>query len=324
MFARVPRWRHPCHNGPMNTDNPAAPFDRQAVRLHRDRAAARFESYAFLFDEIGERLLDRLSDIRRPFRRALEIGARDGRLRDRLTLADELYVRTDLSKRMAKAALARNPGPLTVVADEEMLPFADNAFDLVVTNLSLHWVNDLPGALAQIRRVLRPDGLLLATLFGGETLTELRQSLLAADVAISDGASPRVSPFCDVRDAAHLLSRAGFALPVADVDRLNVTYPDVLALMRDLRGMGETSALNLRQKSVTPRATFATANEHYRRAFPAENDRLRATFEVIYLAAWRPHESQQKPLRPGAATTRLADALGTPEQPTGDPARPRR
>ncbi|HTI86950.1 MAG TPA: methyltransferase domain-containing protein [Alphaproteobacteria bacterium] len=308
----------------MNTENPAAPFDRGVVRRHRDRAATGFDGHAFLFDEIGERLLDRLSDIRRPFPRALELGSRDGRLRDRVTVAGELYVRTDLSERMARAAQTRNPGPLTVVADEELLPFAEGSFDLVVSNLSLHWVNDLPGALAQIRRVLRPDGLLLASLFGGETLIELRQALLAADVAVSDGASPRVSPFCDVRDAAHLLGRAGFALPVADVDLLTVTYSDILALMRDLRGMGETSALKLRQKSVTPRATFAAADEHYRRAFPADGHRLHATFEVIYLAAWRPHESQQKPLRPGAAATRLADALGAPEHPTGDPTRPRR
>jgi hypothetical protein len=178
--------------------------------------------------------------------------------------------------------------------------------------------------LAQIHRALRPDGLLLASLFGGETLTELRQSLLAADVAVSDGASPRVSPFCDVRDAAHLLNRAGFALPVADVDRIEVTYGDAIALMRELRGMGESNALALRRRTPTPRATFAVAAEHYRH-FPADDtSRIRATFEVIYLAAWRPHGSQQKPLRPGTATTRLADALGSHEQPAGDlPGRPR-
>jgi malonyl-ACP O-methyltransferase BioC len=301
---------------------PAEPFDRRAVRRHRDRAAAAFDAHAFLFDEIGDRLLDRLADIRRPFAHVLELGCRDGRLSDRLASA-ELFARTEISERMARAAMARAPLP-TAVADEELLPFADGSFDLVVSNLSLHWVNDLPGALAQIHRALRPDGLLLASLFGGETLTELRQSLLAADVAVSDGASPRVSPFCDVRDAAHLLARAGFALPVADVDRLSVTYGDVAALMRDLRGMGETNALTLRRRAFTPRATIAAADEHYRRAFPAKDNRLGATFEVIYLAAWRPHESQQKPLRPGAATTRLADALGSREQPADDPARPRR
>jgi NADH dehydrogenase [ubiquinone] 1 alpha subcomplex assembly factor 5 len=309
----------------MNVTNPAEPFERRAVRLHRDRAARGFDTHAFLFDEIGDRLLDRLTDIRRPFARVLELGCRDGRLGERLSaVGHEVAARTDFSEAMARAAQRRHQGPLTVVADEEMLPFADGSFDLVVSNLSLHWVNDLPGALAQIHRALRPDGLLLASLFGGETLTELRQSLLAADVAVSDGASPRVSPFCDVRDAAHLLSRAGFALPVADVDRLTVTYPDILGLMRDLRGMGETNALTLRRRTVTPRATFAAADEHYRRTYPAEGGRLRATFEVVYLAAWRPHESQQKPLRPGAATTRLADALGSHEQPANDPARPRR
>jgi NADH dehydrogenase [ubiquinone] 1 alpha subcomplex assembly factor 5 len=305
--------------------NSAEPFDRRTVRRHRSRAAPGFGRHAFLFDEIGDRLLDRLTDIRRPFPRVLELGCRDGRLWERLSaVGHDVMARTDSSEAMAGMAQLRHPGPLTVVADEEFLPFADGSFDLVVSNLSLHWVNDLPGALAQIHRALRPDGLLLASLFGGETLTELRQSLLAADVAVSDGASPRVSPFCDVRDTAHLLARAGFALPVADVDRLTVTYPDVLALMRDLRGMGETNALSLRRRTATPRATFAVTDEHYRSAFPAEGGRLRATFEVIYLAAWRPHESQQKPLRPGAATTRLADALGSPEQPADDPARPRR
>ncbi|MGE5537636.1 MAG: methyltransferase domain-containing protein [Gemmatimonas sp.] len=303
----------------MSTSDPARPFDRHAVRRHRDRAAAGFDAHAFLFDEVGDRLLDRLADIRRPFPRVLELGCRDGRLRDRLSVGGEFLVRTDVSERMARAAHRRHPGALTAVADEELLPFADATFDLVVSNLSLHWVNDLPGALAQIRRTLRPDGLLLASLFGGETLTELRQSLLSSDIAVSDGAGPRVSPFCDVRDAAHLLSRAGFALPVADVDRISVTYVDALALMRDLRGMGEANALDLRRRAFTPRATFAATAEHYGHAYPADDPtRIRATFEIIYLAAWQPHESQQTPLRPGTATTPLADALGTREQPAGD------
>jgi NADH dehydrogenase [ubiquinone] 1 alpha subcomplex assembly factor 5 len=305
--------------------DPAKPFDRLTVRRHRDRAAAGFDAHAFLFDEIGERLLDRLSDIRRPFPRVLELGCRDGRLSPRLrAIGSDVFVRADLSQAMARTAGMRHPGASTLVADEEMLPFADRGFDLVVSNLALHWVNDLPGALAQIRRALRPDGLLLASLFGGETLTELRSSLLAADVTVSNGASPRVSPFCDVRDAAHLLSRAGFALPVADVDRIAVTYTDALALMRELRGMGETNALALRQRGFTPPATLAAAGAHYAKTFAAADasDRVRASFEVIYLAAWQPHESQQKPLRPGAATTRLADALGTAEEPAGDSARP--
>jgi malonyl-ACP O-methyltransferase BioC len=300
--------------------DPAKPFDRWTVRRHRDRAAASFDAHAFLFDEIGERLLDRLADIRRPFPRVLDLGCRDGRLYPRLgAVGSELLVRADLSEAMTRAAIVRGPGVRTIVADEEMLPFADQSFDLVVSNLALHWVNDLPGALAQIQRILRPDGLLLASLFGGETLTELRSSLLAADVAISDGAGPRVSPFCDVRDAAHLLARAGFALPVADVDHLTVTYKDALALMRELRGMGETNALALRQRGFTRRATIAEAAARYARDFAdAAGGRLRASFEVIYLAAWRPHASQQKPLRPGAATTRLADALESREHPAGD------
>jgi malonyl-ACP O-methyltransferase BioC len=303
--------------------DPAKPFDRLCVRRHRDRAAARFDTHAFLFDEIGERLLDRVADLRRPFPRVLELGCRDGRLSPRLrTIGTEMFIRADISEAMARAAGRREPGVPTVVADEEWLPFADQSFDLVVSNLSLHWVNDLPGALAQIQQALRPDGLLLASLFGGETLTELRASLLAADVAVSDGASPRVSPFCDVRDAAHLLSRTGFALPVADVDHLTVTYRDVVALMRELRGMGETNALALRQRRPTRRAMIGAASAHYAAEFPAAEvtDRVRASFEVIYLAAWRPHPSQQKPLRPGSAAARLADALGSREEPANDTA----
>lgn len=311
----------------------SAPFDRSAVRRHRDRATAGFDTYAFLFEEIGQRLVERLADIRRPFHRVLELGCRDGRLHPLMDgrYGDEVFVRADLSERMARAAAARHPGPATLVADEEALPFADESFDLAISNLSLHWVNDLPGTLAQVHRALKPDGLFLASLFGGDTLTELRAAFLAADVAVSDGASPRVSPFCDVRDAAHLLSRAGFALPVADVDRLEVTYADAGALMRELRGMGETNALALRQRNAMRRDTVAHAGAIYAHEFAAaghaEHRRIRATFEVIYLAAWRPHAAQQKPLRPGSAAARLADALGAREEPAGDradPGRPRR
>jgi malonyl-ACP O-methyltransferase BioC len=305
----------------------AKPFDRAAVRRHRDRSAEGFDQHAFLFEEVGTRLLDRMADIRRPFPQILEIGCRDGRLTQPLKSgAQELFVRADLSEAMARSADVRNGREATVVADEEFLPFADASFDLVVSNLSLHWVNDLPGTLAQIRRVLKPDGLLLASMLGGETIHELRNSLLAADIAVSNGASPRVSPFCDVRDAAHLLSRAGFALPVADVDRIDVTYKDALSLMRELRGMGEANALLIRQRNFTRRETIAAAATHYAKEYPAADDakRIRASFEVIYLAAWCPHASQQKPLRPGEATTRLADALGSHEEPTDDPAQPKK
>ena len=305
--------------------DPAKPFDRHAVRRHRDRAAARFDAHGFLFDEVGTRLLDRLADFRRSFPRVLELGCRNGRLSPQLAaIGSETFVRADLSEAMARAASAGHPDTQTLVADEEMLPFAGGSFDLVVSNLALHWVNDLPGALAQIRRTLRPDGLLLASLFGGDTLNELRDSLLAADVAVSDGVTPRVSPFCDVRDAAHLLARAGFALPVADVDRIAVTYPDALALMRELRGMSETNALTLRQRNFTRRATILKACDRYAKDFaaPGEAGRITASFETIYLTAWSPHESQQKPLSPGTATNRLADALDSQEHLTDDPAQP--
>jgi NADH dehydrogenase [ubiquinone] 1 alpha subcomplex assembly factor 5 len=302
----------------------AKPFDRIAVRRHRDRAAKGFNRHAFLFEEVGTRLLDRLADIRRPFPRILELGCRDGRITERFKdIGQEQYVRAEFSQAMAQAAIARNCRKATLVADEEMLPIADGSFDLVVSNLSLHWVNDLPGALAQIRHVLKPDGLLLASMLGGETIHELRDSLLAADVSVSDGASPRVSPFCDVRDAAHLLSRAGFALPVADVDHIDVTYKDALSLMRELRGMGEANALLVRQRNFTRRETIAAAAAYYAKKYPVADDanRIHASFEVIYLAAWCPHENQQRPLRPGEATTRLADVFGSHENSAEDPAK---
>ena len=198
-------------------------------------------------------------------------------------------------------------------ADEEALPFAGETFDLIISNLSLHWVNDLPGALVQARRALRPDGLFLAAVLGGETLRELRQALAEAEIAEEDGLSPRVSPMADVRDLGSLLQRAGFALTVADTDIITVNYPDPIALMADLSGMGETNAATARPRHFTPRALFLRAAELYGQRHANADGRIRATFEVIYLHGWVPHESQQKALRPGSAQTRLADVLDTTE-----------
>jgi NADH dehydrogenase [ubiquinone] 1 alpha subcomplex assembly factor 5 len=187
----------------------------------------------------------------------------------------------------------------------------------VLSNLDLHWTNDLPGALLQLRQALRPDGLLLASLFGGETLAELSRALLEAELAEEGGVSPRVSPFADLRDLGHLLQRAGFALPVVDSDAIEVTYPDALALMRDLRAMGETNAAAERRRGFTRRATLARAAALYRERFARPDGRISARFEIVTLTAWAPHAAQPQPLRPGSARFRLADALGVPEHPAG-------
>jgi SAM-dependent methyltransferase len=222
---------------------------------------------------------------------------------------------------MARAAASA--GRPSLAADEEALPFAPHSFDLVMSVLSLHWVNDLPGALIQIRQALEPDGLFLGALLGGETLAELRVALMEAELAEEAGAGPRVSPFAEVRDAGALLQRAGFALPVADVDTIPVTYPDALALMRDLRGMGESNAMVERRRTPTRRATLARAAAIYAEKYGQADGRVPATFQVITLTAWAPHPCQPKALAPGSARSRLADALDAEERPTGDKARPK-
>ena len=204
------------------------------------------------------------------------------------------------------------------------LPFDSNTFDLVYSNLDLHWVNDLPGALLQIRRALRPDGLFLAAMLGGATLNELRAVLTEAEDEIAGGAGPRVSPFAELRDAGGLLQRAGFALPVADADEITVTYDNLFRLMADLRGMAETNAVRQRRKAPDPRALFLRAAELYAERHAGPDGRIPATFEVIYLHGWAPHESQPRALRPGAATARLADALDATERPAGETAAPDR
>ena len=221
-------------------------FDRAAVRRHRDRAARLVGSVAPVLEDAAERLLERLDDITLPFARALDIGGR-GVVGPKLRARGIEVVSTDLSPAMA----AREAGA-AVVADEEFLPFAPASFDLVIASLSLHWVNDLPGCLIQLRQALRPDGLLLASLPMLGTLTELRTALTEAESALLGGASPRVSPFPDLRDGAGLLQRAGFALPVADVEEISLLYADPLALLRDLRAAGETNAVAIRDRRIPP------------------------------------------------------------------------
>lgn len=300
-------------------------FDRAAVRRHRDRAAPAFPAFGFLFEEVAERLLDRLDDVRRDFPVALDLGAHRGELARRLAggrKGVETLVMCDLSEAMMRAASPADAP--RVAADEELLPFAEASFDLAVSNLSLHWVNDLPGALVQLRRALKPDGLFVGAMLGGETLFELRRCLMEAEAEILGGVSPRISPFAEVRDAGSLLQRAGFALPVVDSDTITVTYENAFRLMSDLRGMGETNAGLNRRRVPPPRSLFLRAAERYAELYAGPDGRVGATFQILWMAGWAPHESQQRPARPGSAGRRLADALGTEEKPAGDKAAPGR
>jgi len=282
-------------------------FDRRLLRNRRSRAAGDLRMHDFLLTEIAERLADRLSDIARRFPVALDLGARDGGLARRLQGRGGIEVLIQSDAAMVSAREAN----LSVIADEELLPFKEQCFDAVLSNLALHWVNDLPGALTQIRSSLKPDGLFLASLFGTGTLAELRTALMEAELAETGGASPRVSPFADLRDAAGLLQRAGFALPVADADAVTVTYGDFFALLRDLRGMGETNILIDRLKRPTRRTVFARAAAIYQDRFADAEGRLPATFQILYLTGWAPDPSQQQPAKRGSGKTSLKDVFRT-------------
>jgi len=265
-------------------------FDRTQVRRQRDRAAATLADHDFLLRESADRLVDRLEDVTRTFPLALDLGCHGGELSERLRgrFGIETLISCDLSPRMAEKA--RAGGALAAAVDEETLPFAEGRFDLVVSNLSLHWVNDLPGALLQIRRLLKPDGLFMAAMLGGETLKELRQSLMDAELADAGGVSPRVSPFVDVRDAGALLQRAGFSLPVADVDPVDVTYGNPMTLLADLRGMGETNAVSARRKGLTRRGTLLRAMSTYHERFAGPDGRMPASFQILTVTGWAPNK----------------------------------
>lgn len=296
-------------------------FDRAAIRRHRERAAAKFTDHDFLFREIASRLDDRLDDVDRDFPVALDLGRRDDTMSN--LLSDRKRIGTVIGCNNFEAAPSAAGFP-SLVVDEEALPFATGKIDLITSVLNLHWVNDLPGTLAQIRRALRPDGLFLAAMLGGDTLHELRRVMLEAEAEIEGGASPRVSPFIDLSDGGGLLQRAGFALPVADLDTITITWPDAFALMKDIRGMGETNAVHQRRKGFTRRKTLFSAAKKYQELYADPDGRIPATFQVVYLTAWAPHENQQQPLKPGSGRASLADALDVEEQSTGNQANPKK
>ncbi len=294
-------------------------IDRALLRVRRRRALG-LRPATFLADRVAEDLGDRLAAVLRGFPRGLDLGTPTDAVRRMLAGSRKVEAVIGADALAAEARAAAGPAGLWVAADEEALPFRDGALDLVVSGLGLHFVNDLPGTLVQIRRALKPDGLFMAALLGGDTLTELRQAFAAAEAEVEGGISPRVLPFADLRDLGALLQRAGFALPVTDVDRLTVRYASPLALMHELRRMGAANPLIDRSRRPLRRATLARMLEIYAQRFADADGRIRATFEIIYLSGWAPHESQQQPLAPGSARTRLADALGTQERSAGEKA----
>lgn len=298
-------------------------FDRRLLRARRRRAAALVPA-DFLLARVADDLAERLSSVLRRFDLAADLGTPGEYLRQALAASGKVRVLISVDaladfSRPGKRGSVGEGEPL-VAADEEALPFREGSIDLIVSALALHFVNDLPGTLIQVRRALKPDGLFLAALLGGETLTELRQAFAEAETEMEGGVSPRVAPFPDLRDLGALLQRAGFALPVADTERLTVRYATVFSLMHDLRRMGATNALIERRRVPLRRATLMRMAEIYARRFADPDGRLRATFEIVWLSGWAPDPSQQKPLQPGSAKMRLAETLGTTEIPAGEKA----
>jgi SAM-dependent methyltransferase len=280
----------------MAPNPPAAPilFDRALLRTRQERAR-RLGPAGFLLDRVTEDMEERLHAVLRNFSEVADIWTPGASLRK---------ASRDRFKAVTQIGLD---------AGSETLPLHPQSLDLVVSALALQFVNDLPGVLAQIRRALRPDGLLLAAMIGGDTLIELRQSFAAAEAECEGGVSPRVAPFADLRDVGALLQRAGFALPVTDVDRIVVRYDNALALMQDLRRMGATNVLVERRRTPTRRATLLRMAQIYGERFADPDGRIRATFDVIWLSGWAPHESQQQPLKPGSAKASLAEAVRKPK-----------
>lgn len=275
---------------------PSELTDRRALNLHRARARRQDASARFLHSEAADLLSERLAEVNRRFTAAALVAP--------------------FAAPFKKAA-----GAATHVADGDILDLEESAHDLIVHAMALHWANDPVGQIIQCRRALAPDGLFLAVAFGGRTLHELRTSLTEAEALICGGVSPRVAPMADIRDLGALLQRAGLALPVADRDVLTASYGSLRSLVGDLRAMGETNALADRLRRPARKDLFATAEKIYRERFPADGGRITATFELVFLAGWAPAENQPQPLRPGSASSRLADALGTFELPAGDPVR---
>lgn len=281
-------------------------FDRTLVKSHRDRIAKSYATHAFLKKRMADNFESRLKRIRRSFHICLDLGCHTGELGSFLkTIHSQSLICSDISEMM----VSRAPTSLKVVLDEEALPFTANAIDLIISALSLHWVNDFPGALIQIIHSLKPDGLFLASIFGENTLIELQDCFTTAELNMKGGISPRISPMISIKDSGALLQSAGFALPVVDLDRVRVTYPSPMALLHDLRQMGETNALFNRTRVPLSRSLLNQVLDLYQQRYCLPDGRIYATFDILNLTGWKPHESQPTPLRRGSATSNLSDYL---------------
>jgi len=291
-------------------------FSKKKNQISRNRASTKYKKYDYLFNEINDRLFDRLKFIKRQFANTLEIGSKTGNtinLFNKKKDIKKIFI-SDISKEMLLIAKKKkiNKQKIFLSLDEENLPFKNNQFNLVFSNLYLHWSNDLFKVLNEIYRTLKPDGLFLCSIFGSETLNELKYSLCSAEDKISKSVSPRVSPFLRLQDAGTLLQKVGFQLPVIDKDSIKIFYHDIFSLMKDLKGMGESNSLINRKKSFTTKKLFDVANEIYKKKF-SENKKIYATFEILYFIGWSKHSSQQKPELPGSAKKKLAEALSSKE-----------
>jgi SAM-dependent methyltransferase len=292
-------------------------FDRKVLRDRRARFAHEIEAREFLLAHVAREIAERVELMLRPFPLALDLGAHRGLLGRKVAQLPSVGEMIYAESAFAFAALCPRP---SLVCDEDLLPFKELSLNLIVSGLALHRVNDLPGALIQIRRALVPDGLFIAALLGAGALVELRQALIEAEAETQGGASPRVAPFGDVREYGALLQRAGFALPVADAETLTVVYADPRDLMREVRALGGGNVLLARSKRPLSRRTLERAEGIYRERHSTPEGKVTATFEFVFMSGWAPDASQQKPLKPGSAARRLADALGTSEQSAGDKA----
>lgn len=284
--------------------NPPEIFDRALLRTRRNKAAANIASVDYLLKFANEDILDRLSVIMRDFPVALNLGCHHGELSTHLmalSSIDKVYSQDQSFEMLSKA-----PG-IRIHCDEELLPFAPESLDLVVSSLSLQFANDLPGTLLQIKRCLKADGAFIAALLGGASLAELRHVFLMAEEELYGGVSPRIAPFADVRDMGHLLQRAGFTLPVTDREIVKVRYPSAMHLMKELQAMGASNCLTNRSRAHNTKALFDKVNELYAQHYASEDGRITAQFEIIYLMGWAPHPDQPKPLLPGSGTVNLKD-----------------
>ena len=319
-FFAIARRPPPAVTGSQPIATAPAIFDTALLRQRRRRALAEAarpgaRDGGFLRDTAAQDVRERLDAVERTFETALDLSDDDGRAADLLAASPRVVAMTRLASSTELAGQGKVPA---LVGSPEQLPAAEHSLNLVTSILSLHWVNDLPGALVQIRRALKPDGLFLGALIGGSTLHELRDVLSREEEEATGGASPRVAPFVDVRDLGSLLQRAGFALPVTDTDTYTVRYGNLFVLMADLRAMGATNMLVDRSRQPWTKTRAVRAAQIYAERYGDPDGRIRATFQVLSFSGWAPAQSQQKPLRPGSARMRLADALDTVENPSGE------